>query len=108
MPTLDGVDGTFYEVRQNPQSFSIGINITANTTILTNGQSIGLTAFFHIPSKRTKPVLSHVQLIVEASFLSLGAIIAIFISIAVCSMPFGCAVQYLNLEKFFAEKCATL
>ena len=48
MPTLDGVDGTFYEVRQNPQSFSIGINITANTTIMTNGQSIGLTVRFFI------------------------------------------------------------
>lgn len=52
-----------------------------------------------------KPVLSRVQLIVEASFLSLGAIIFILTMITVCSMSFGCAVQYENL---FAEKPATL
>ena len=38
MPALDGVDVTFRDVRQNPQSFSIN----PNTTTLTNGQSIGL------------------------------------------------------------------
>ncbi|KAN0127158.1 hypothetical protein V8E53_015028 [Lactarius tabidus] len=59
MPAPDGVNGTFHDVTQNPHSFSIDTNST-----LTNGQSIGLT------------------LIAEASFLSFGASVAIFILIA--------------------------
>ncbi|KAN0133553.1 hypothetical protein V8E53_008721 [Lactarius tabidus] len=57
MPTLDAVDGTFSNATQSPQTFSADID----SFILTNGQSIGLT------------------LIVEVSFLSFGAIIAIFL-----------------------------
>ncbi|KAH8992971.1 hypothetical protein EDB92DRAFT_519363 [Lactarius akahatsu] len=60
MSTLDGVNGTVYDTQQNKQPFSI----YADSTILTNGQSIGLA------------------LIAEASSLSLCAIIVVFILIA--------------------------
>lgn len=55
MSAFDGVNGTFCDA-QSQQSFAID----GNSSILTNGQSIGLA------------------LIVEASFLSFGAIIVIF------------------------------
>ncbi|KAI9445897.1 hypothetical protein H4582DRAFT_1868838 [Lactarius indigo] len=62
MSTLDGVNGTVYDAlaQQNKQPFSIYIKSTA----LTDGQTIGLA------------------LIAGASFLSLGAVIVIFILIA--------------------------
>ncbi|KAH9048657.1 hypothetical protein EDB83DRAFT_2227100 [Lactarius deliciosus] len=59
MSALNGVNGTVCYAQQNKQSFS-----DVNSTILTNGQSIGL------------------GLIVEASILSFGALIVIFILIA--------------------------
>ncbi|KAI9440187.1 hypothetical protein BJY52DRAFT_1229592 [Lactarius psammicola] len=57
-----GVKETVCDTRQNQQSFSID----ANSSILTNGQSIGLA------------------LTVEASFLSFSAVIVILILIAPC------------------------
>ncbi|KAI9445892.1 hypothetical protein H4582DRAFT_2093698 [Lactarius indigo] len=59
MPALDAVNGTVHDAHQNNQSFS-----DANSSILTSGQSIGLT-----------------QLTIEASLLSFGAVIAVFILI---------------------------
>lgn len=84
MPALafDAVNGTFHDATQTPQSFSTD----PNTFILTNGQSIGLTV--SILSSSVQLVLSRVQLIVEASFLSFGANITIFILIAVRSISF--------------------
>ncbi|KAF8263589.1 hypothetical protein EI94DRAFT_1740602 [Lactarius quietus] len=55
MSALDGVNGTFCDAKQSQQS----ISIDNDSTILTNGQSIGLAA----------------------SFISLGAIIIVFILI---------------------------
>lgn len=88
MPTLDGVNKTFCVATQSPRSFSVD----TNSSILTNGQSIGLTV--SVLSYTIQLLLSRVQLIVEASFLSFGATIAIFILIAVRSISFGCAVQH--------------
>ncbi|KAH8998215.1 hypothetical protein EDB86DRAFT_820342 [Lactarius hatsudake] len=59
MSAPDGVNEVVCDAQQNKQSFS-----DANSSILTNGQSIGLT------------------LTAEASFLSFGAVIVIFILIA--------------------------
>ena len=82
MPAFDAVNATFHDATQTPQSFSTD----PNTFILTNGQSIGLTV--SILSSSVQLVLSRVQLIVEASFLSFGANITIFILIAVRSISF--------------------
>ncbi len=82
MSALDGVNGTVCDTQQNQQSFSID----ANSSILTNGQSIGLAV--SVLSPTTRLTLSRAQLAVEASFLSFGAIIVIFILIAVCSISF--------------------
>jgi hypothetical protein len=87
MPTLDGIDGTFSNATQSPQTFSADID----SFILTNGQGIGLTV--RLPSSAIQLVLSRLQLIVEVSFLSFGAIIAIFLLVRVCPIPFGYAVQ---------------
>ena len=82
MPALDGINGTFHDATENPQSFSSD----PNTFILTSGQSIGLAV--SVLSSTIQLVLSRVQLIVEASFLSFGAIITISILIAVRSISF--------------------
>ncbi|KAH9052530.1 hypothetical protein EDB87DRAFT_1570444 [Lactarius vividus] len=60
MSTPDNVNGTAYDAQKNEQSLSI----YTNSTVLTSGQIVGLA------------------LIAEASFLSLGAVIVIFILIA--------------------------
>jgi len=59
MSALDGVNGTVFDAQRNQPSFLID----ANSTVLTNGQSIGLV------------------LVAEASFLSFCAVIFIFILI---------------------------
>jgi hypothetical protein len=81
MSAFDGVNGTFCDA-QSQQSFAIG----GNSSILTNGQSIGLAVSVLSSTIRLK--LNHTQLIVEASFLSFGAIIVIFSLIVVCSTSF--------------------
>lgn len=68
MSALDRVNGTVCDAQQNQQSCLI----TANTSVLTSGQSIGLAV--SVLSSTTRLALSHVQLTAEASFLSLGAV----------------------------------
>ena len=81
MSALDDVNGTFCGAAQNPQ-----LSIDANTSILTNGQSIGLAV--RVLSSAIRLTLSRVQLTAEASFLSFGSILGIFILIAVCPITF--------------------
>ncbi|KAH9170441.1 hypothetical protein EDB89DRAFT_2071956 [Lactarius sanguifluus] len=76
MSALDGVNGTLCDLQQNKQSFSID----TNTSTLTNGQSIGLAV--SVLSSTDRLTLSPMQLTAEAAFLSLGAVIVIFILIA--------------------------
>ncbi|KAH8979953.1 hypothetical protein EDB92DRAFT_1954414 [Lactarius akahatsu] len=75
MSAPDCVNGTVCDASQNKQSFSTH----ANSTILTNGQSIGLAV--SILSSTTRITLSRAQLTAEASFLSFGAVIVVSIFI---------------------------
>jgi hypothetical protein len=82
MSAPDGVNGTFCDANQNQQSLSTNVS----SSILTNGQSIGLAV--SIFSSTIRHTLSHMQLAVEASFLSLGAVVIIFVLIVVRSISF--------------------
>ena len=70
-----------------------------NFCILTSGQSIGL-AVSVLSLQASRLILSRVQLATEASFLSFGAIIVIFILIVVCSISFLlCPISQIPLQR---------
>ncbi|KAI9434894.1 hypothetical protein H4582DRAFT_2080561 [Lactarius indigo] len=74
MSALDGVNGTVCDAHQNKQPFA-----DANSSLLTSGQSIGLTV--SVLSSAIRLTLSRKQLTIEASLLSFGALIVVFILI---------------------------
>ena len=79
----DGVNGTLRDPNQfNQQSLSTD----PSSLILTSGQSIGSAV--SVLSSTFRTALSHEQLTVEASFLSLGAVLIIFVLIVVRSISF--------------------
>jgi hypothetical protein len=87
MSALDGVNGTCCDVNQR------SLSTESSSLILTSGQSIGLAV--SVLSSAIRPTLSRVQLTVEASFLSLGAILVILVLIVVRFVFFfGFAVQF--------------
>jgi hypothetical protein len=81
MTAFDDVNKTFCDA-QSQKSFLVD----GKSSILTNGQSIGLAV--SIPSSAVRLRLNRAQLTAEASFLSFGAITVIFILIVVCSISF--------------------
>ena len=83
MLALDGVNGTLRDANKfNQRSLSTDFG----SLILTCGQRIGLAVSVLLSTFR--PTLSHVQLIAEASFLSFGAVLVIFVLIVVRSISF--------------------
>ena len=97
MSALDGVNGTFCDANQQ------SLSTDAGSMILTNGQSIGLAV--SVLSSTIRPTLSHVQLTAEASLLSFGAVVVIFVLILVRSISFK---MPSSLANSCAEKPATL
>ena len=83
MLAIDGVNGTLHDANQFNQR---SLSTEPSSLILTRGQSIGLTV--SVLSSTFRPTLSHVQLTSEASFLSLGAVLVIFVLIVVRSVSF--------------------
>ena len=83
MLTLDGVNGTLRDPNQFNQR---SLSTDSSSSILTSGQCIGSAV--SVLSSAFRPTLSHVQLIAEASFFSLGAVLVIFVLIVVRSISF--------------------
>jgi len=84
-PDDDGVHGTVCNAQQYQQSL---LNDPHNITCLTHGQSIGLT------------------LTAETSFVSLIAVIVVFVLIGVC--PNAVSLVLFHLDKIREEKYSTL
>ena len=83
MLALNGVNVTLRDANQCNQR---SLSTDPSSLILTSGQSIG-SAVSDLPST-FRPALSYVQLTAEASFLSLGAVLVIFVLIVVRSVSF--------------------
>ena len=79
----DGANGTLHDVNQFNQR---SLSTQPSSLILTSGQSIGSAV--SVLSSTFRPTLNHVQLTSEASFLSLGAVLVIFVLIVVRSISF--------------------
>ena len=83
MLAIDGVNGTLHDANQFNQR---SLSTEPSSLVLTGGQRIGLTVSFL--SSAFRPTLSHVQLVAEASLLSFGAVLVIFVLIVVRSISF--------------------
>jgi hypothetical protein len=94
MSALDGVNKIFCDANQKPTNSN-----SVYSCILTSGQSIGFVV--SVLSSIMPLILSHLQLAAEASFLSFGAIIVIFILIVVCSISFllCCPISQIPLQR---------
>jgi hypothetical protein len=114
MTTLDGISGTVCSAEQYQQSLPSQDNPIPLISCLTHGQAIGLTVRIQLQHGHICPFIellprTRVQLIVEASLLSLLSVIAIYIWIGVSLTPFThrscltrlCAVEYTMVQ----EKC---
>ena len=102
MSASDRVYGTLCNAQEYQQS------LLTNPTIscLTHGQSIGLAVSIVLFVTRVNGSDSHyIQLTAEASFLSLAAVIIIFVLIGVCPTVSAIPVEF---DENRAEKCATL
>ena len=86
MLALDGVNRTLRDLsRFNQRSLSTDSSSSILTS-LTSGQCISSTV--SVLSSTFRTTLNPVQLIAEASFLSLGAVLVIFVLIVVRSISF--------------------
>jgi hypothetical protein len=94
MSALDGVNRIFCDANQKPTNSN-----SVYSCILTSGQSIGFVV--SVLSSTMPLILSHVQLVAEASFLSFGAILVIFILTVVRSMSFllFCPIYEIPLQR---------